>query len=119
MTLRYQPDERVQAYGEPFLLYGGLGPEIHLLSDGRVIVDERAFFGTEVREASEDEAIAGIVVGAKKTGIASLLEVLPPSPPDAPPCTRCAGSRWWTVLPGSNSFQVICPECHGRGWAPP
>jgi hypothetical protein len=118
-TLKYQPDDKVRQCGEAFLLDPGMGPEIFLLADGRVILDERAFFGTEILEASADEAVAAIVVGAEKTGIAALLNVLPPAPPDANDCSRCVGSRWWSV--GSNvigtASKVVCPECHGRGWS--
>lgn len=114
-TLIDQPDEQVRRYGEAFLLYPGLGPEIYLLADGRVILDERAFFGTEVHEASADEAVAAIVVGAEKTGIAGLLELIPSAPSDAVRCRRCAGSRWWGI--GLHGIaKVICPGCLGRGW---
>jgi hypothetical protein len=114
-TLTDQPDEQVRRYGEAFLLYPGLGPEIYLLADGRVILDERAFFGTEVHEASVDEAVAAIVVGAEQTGIAGLLELIPSAPSDAVRCRRCAGSRWWRI--GLDEIaKVICPGCLGRGW---
>ncbi len=117
--LECQPDPPVRAFGEAFLLYSGLGPELYLIADGRVVVDERVF-GEEVREASPDEEVAAIVVGAEKTGIAKLADLLPPPPRSAKSCSRCSGSRWWAVGPNVNGkpFSVVCPDCHGRGWKP-
>jgi hypothetical protein len=41
----------------------GMGPAFYLTLDGQVLIDERWWFGDQVREATEDEAITGIVIG--------------------------------------------------------
>lgn len=98
----------------------GMGPAVYLTLDGRVLIDERWWFGDDVREATEDEAISGIVVGAKVTGIQELLELVPPRPPEADACGQCSGARWWT-LPvkdvHGNTCEIVCSACWGRGWS--
>lgn len=63
-----------------FLLDPGLGPTMYLTSEGRVLRDGRYWDGEPVREAGADEAIAALVTGAQKTGIAALLDLIPGPP---------------------------------------
>lgn len=103
-------DAEMSKWGEAFLLDPGLDPSLWLLADGRVIQDERAF-GNAIRETSDEEAIGALVIGAKKTGIADLLTLLPTRPPHARECRRCGGNGWVPL-----GREVVCPECHGAGW---
>jgi hypothetical protein len=63
----------------------------------------------------EDAVIRAVVVGAKKTGIVELLDLLPKAPPDAVICDRCRGSRWSRLHP---QFEPTfpCGACGARGW---
>ena len=104
---------------DAFLLDPGMGPGAYLTSDGRVLIDGRYWDETELREATDDEAIAAMVVGAKKTGILELLSLLPNAPDHSSLCDMCCGSRW---IPGGRDVltgepaHIICYACHGRGW---
>jgi hypothetical protein len=102
-----------------FLLEPGLGPGAYLTNDGRVLIDGRYWDQSELREATDDEAIAALVVGAFKTGISELLALLPTTPHHAVVCETCAGSRWvragTDVLTGEPG-QMLCYKCRGRGW---
>jgi hypothetical protein len=103
---------------DAFLLDGGLGPGAYLTADGRILLDFRWDEGP-VREATDDEATSYIVVGAKKSGLAELLDLLPPRPPRASTCARCDGQRWiafGTVVGTNDPGQVVCWDC--SGWAP-
>lgn len=53
---------------DAFLLDPGMGPMTYLTSDGRVLWDNRTWDGDDISEVSGDDAMATIVVGAKKTG---------------------------------------------------
>ena len=107
---------------EGFLLDSGLGPVAYLTADGRVLLDLSGWdddADPRGREATEDEAIAALVVGAKKTGVAELLTLLPTRPAQAQTCSRCSGDRWIefgtegrTGKPG----RMVCWDCSGRGW---
>ena len=103
----------VEREHDAFLLDPGMGPMAYLTADGRVLLDDRSCDGTPLREATDDEAIATIVVGSRKTGITALIDVVPRVPPGGATCPRCAGGRWdrqLTTLP--------CRQCFGRGWRP-
>jgi hypothetical protein len=50
---------------DTFCLDPGLGPAYFLTSNGRMLVDGTYWNETPVREASDDEALAAIVVGAR------------------------------------------------------
>ena len=103
-----------------FVLDLGMGPAMYLRLDGQVLIDERWWFGDAVREATDDEAITALVSGSAKTGIAELLDLIPPPPPDARPCSTCKGSRWVTLpildVHGKEG-RYVCRHCAGRGWA--
>lgn len=102
-------DEVEEEY-DAFLLDPGLGPVSYLTADGRVLEDGRCWDDSPIREADEDGAIAALVVGAKKTGIAALLDLIPSPPATALTCPTCSGARW--IL----DQRLICRNCSGRGW---
>lgn len=103
--------DEVEREHDAYLLDPGMGPMAYLTADGRVLLDHRSFDGDSMSEANEDQAIATIVVGARKTGIAALLDLAPAMPADAASCTRCAGTRWDPQL-----SPTVCMLCRGRGW---
>lgn len=103
---------------DAFLLDPGMGPMTYLTSDGRVLEDHRSWDGEALREAMLDEAIAALVVGAKKTGITDLLSLVPTCPDDGSRCTRCEGERWDKPL-REHGLEIICGLCRGRGWMTP
>jgi hypothetical protein len=112
-------DDDVVRENDAFLIDPGLGPPTYLTRDGRVLLDGRYWDDTDLHEADDDEAVAAIVVGAKKTGVRDLLSLLPSAPPLSTPCEVCKGSRWvrigvdvGTGAPG----QIVCYGCRGRGW---
>src|SRR5579862_9313937 len=72
--------DEVEGGQDAFLLDPGMGPMLYLTADGRVLVDGRSWDGEGPREASDEEAIGALVVGAKKTGIDALLELIPRRP---------------------------------------
>jgi len=107
--------DEVERESDAFLLDPGLGPASYLTGDGRVLIDGRDWDGDAIREATDDEATTAIVVGAKKTGVAELLALLPPRPSGAVPCATCSGGRWAKVHPSAD-LTIVCPTCGGRGW---
>jgi hypothetical protein len=110
-----QLQREVEEEHDAFLLDPGMGPMIYLTGDGRVLVDGRTWDGTALREANDDEAIAGLVTGAEKTGVSELLELLPGRPEDGQSCPKCGGGRRAEPVPGCG-FRVVCVLCRGRGW---
>jgi len=107
--------DEIEATHDAFLLYPGMGPMLYLTADGRVVVDGRSWDGEPPREATDDEAIAALVIGANTTGVAALLDLLPPRPAEAQTCAACTGQRMSELVPGSGN-RVICSLCRGRGW---
>jgi hypothetical protein len=109
----------VEDQHDAFVLDPGMGPALYLTTDGRVLVDGSAWDDSPVREATDDEAVAALVVGAKKTGIAALIDLLPSPPTEARDCATCGGARWSRLPVDSTDGQPIvqvCSECSGRGW---
>ena len=100
---------------DAFLLDPGMGPMTYLTTDGRVLEDHRSWDGSGLREATLDDAIAALVVGARKTGIAALLSLVPACPDDGSRCPRCKGERWDKPL-RDHGLEIICGLCRGRGW---
>ncbi len=87
--------QEVEEKHDAFLLDAGMGPMTYITSNGRVLLDFRTWDGEPLREACDsDEETACIVVGAKKTGIEELLQLLPSCPADASVCPKCSGARW-------------------------
>jgi hypothetical protein len=113
----------IEEQQDAFLLDPGLGPAMYLTSDGRVLVDDpEGFWGSQagLYEASDDLACGALVAGAKKTGVAELLSLLPARPPAGLTCERCGGSRRMPLRDVSgNDFSIVCPTCSGRGWTTP
>lgn len=107
--------QETEAQYDAFLIDPGMGPMTYLTADGRVLLDFRSWDGDEVREATEDEAIMALVVGAKKTGVPQLLDLIPPSPNGGSECPMCHGTRWAEPVPNFGST-TVCITCSGRGW---
>lgn len=98
-----------------FVLDPGLGPPVYLSVDGRVVWD--GWYEWTKNAPTERDAYASLIVGAKKTGVAALLDLLPRRPDDADDCLACAGTGWSDLLSASGEpFQVICGVCRGLGW---
>ena len=109
--LRAEVEDRYDA----FLLDPGMGPMMYITSDGRILRDSRTWDGEGIQfETSLDAVIPVLVIGAKKTDIVSLLDLIPPLETGAP-CTTCRGRRWFKIQNG----EFVCPICHGRGECPP
>jgi hypothetical protein len=112
--------DRLQAEVEDeydaFLLEPGMGwPMSYITSDGRILTDSRTWDGEGIQfETSLDRVIPVLVVGARDTGIASLLDLIPPVE-DGAQCSTCQGTRWFKLGKG----EIVCPTCHGRGECPP
>lgn len=104
----------VTAGHDAFLLDPGLGPAVYLTADGRILIDERAWSDGPLREATEDEAIVALVVGAHKTGIEGLIDLIPPPPEGSQACSRCDSHRW--LAAETDAFALVCPDCRGTGW---
>jgi hypothetical protein len=97
--------DAVAEKNDAFLMDADSNLPSYLTWDGHVIIDD----GGNVRDATEDEKVAAVVAGARKTGLTVLLNLLPPRAPNAVTCHSCEGGRWKTET-------HVCPECHGRGW---
>ena len=114
-----QWQDEVEGKHDTFLLDPGMGPMLYLTADGRVLTDGRGWDGEPLREASDDEAIGAILVGAEKTGIVALLALLPRKPPNAEDCPTCAGARFAklpTKSADGSEMSFVCWACRGRGW---
>lgn len=112
------PRLEVEKEHDAFLLDPGMGPEIFLTADGRILIDERDWNGKPLREARSDEVVSALVVGAQKTGIVELLELIPPRPENGIACHKCQGSRWVRLAPTMDG-EVVCVWCGGLGWRSP
>jgi hypothetical protein len=118
-----RPSDALLVEHDAFMLDPGLGPALILTADGRVLIDGTCWDNTPIREATDGEASEAIVIGARKTGIAALLELLPPRPAGAKDCPRCLGARFAKpFVQGASAAQLeelpsfICSVCHGLGW---
>jgi hypothetical protein len=112
--------EEVENEHDAFMIHPGMGPMSYITADGRVLWDWRTWDGEKLSEATDEQAIGTLVVGAQYTGIAALLELIPRQPDDGSVCPMCRGSRWIELprspeLPNSTN-QIVCILCGGRGW---
>jgi hypothetical protein len=106
-----QMQTEVEDAFDAFLLDPGMGPMTYLTADGRILLDNRNWDGEGLEyETSMDRVAAALVVGAKKTGIESLVDLIPKLP-DGTPCGECHGTRWFRFPEG----EIVCPFCLGRG----
>ncbi|MBK8015203.1 MAG: hypothetical protein IPK13_28170 [Deltaproteobacteria bacterium] len=90
-----EPDE-VEQRLDGFLLDPGLGPPVYRAGDGRIVWD--GWYGWSKAAPSQRDAHASLVVGAKKTGVAGLLALLPNRHDRAEECLACAGTGWMDML---------------------
>ena len=107
--------DEIEAAHDAFLLDPGMGPMVYLTADGRILEDSRGWDGDAVVELTGDQANAALVVGAKKTGIPELLDLIPPPPPDARQCPKCKGARTAEPVEGFG-LKFPCDACGSRGW---
>jgi len=109
-----EPD-KVEQRLEGFILDPGLGPPAYLAGDGRIVWD--GWYEWSKTAPTQRDADASLVVGAKKTGVAVLLELLPARPDDEEGCLACGGTGW-TDMPSATRerFQIVCAVCGGLGW---
>jgi hypothetical protein len=104
--------DAVERKHDAFLIDPGLGAS-WITSDGRILIETYSDDPLDVEEVKNDNlVIAVLVVGAEKTRITELLDLLPPRPPDALDCPLCEGKRFMT-----GRLPIICLICSGRGWA--
>lgn len=90
-----------------------------------MLIDDSAWEGSPLHEATDDEATGGLAVGAKCTGLAALLDLIPAMPDDGRACAHCGGSHWWALQSPEGiaargvegrPITIVCPHCAGRGW---
>jgi hypothetical protein len=113
-----QPPDDVELKLDAFLLDPGLGPATYLTRDGRIVWDSAGLWGPI--EPSLHEAYLAIVVGASKTGLTELLELLPRRTSDAINCRECRGTGWFEheLMRDTEGqpFRPVCHACSGLGW---
>ena len=119
-ALRYvdgmsQMQREVEDKHDAFLLDPGMGPMLFITADGRVLTDGRSWDGEELREATDDEAVGALVVGAKKTKIQALLALIPSASDGGLTCPMCDGRRSAEPVAGFG-HELVCLLCMGRGW---
>ncbi|WP_437338336.1 hypothetical protein [Sorangium sp. So ce394] len=107
--------DEVEDKYDAFLLDPGMGPMTYLTSDGRVLEDLRGWDGDELVEVGGLSAHSALIVGARKTGIVELLELIPQPPPGSSVCSKCNGERVVEPVPGLGA-ELPCTECDARGW---
>jgi hypothetical protein len=66
-------------------------------------------------ELADEKAYAALVVGANKTGIVELLDLIPAAPIGAETCARCTGKRTAELVEGFG-HELPCDACGCRGW---
>jgi hypothetical protein len=103
---------QVEAEYDAFLLDPRMGPMTYLTADGRILWDHRTWDGADLEiVTSLDEAVASVVVGARKTGIQDLLSLIP-ALENGQTCPRCDGTRTMNLGPITG---LCCRTCFGRG----
>jgi hypothetical protein len=107
--------DEVERAHDAFLLDPGMGPMAYLTADGRVLWDERGWDGDGVVEVTGRDARAALVVGARKTGLAALLTLLPAAPAGAVVCPTCKGTCLAALAPGI-AGEFPCRACACCGW---
>jgi hypothetical protein len=106
--------DEIEIGHDAFLLDPGMGPMVYLTSDGRILEDSRGWDGDSVVELAGDRANAALVVGALKTGIMELVDLIEPPPPGATVCEKCHGARIAEPVPGFG-HELPCDACGCRG----
>lgn len=95
------------------ILDGGLGTALYLTRDGRVIVDGSGWDDLGVREGTRAESLVALIVGARKTGEAGLLALLPARSKGARDCQQCNSTGWIEI---GDERRFVCTTCGGVGW---
>lgn len=114
-----EDDDIANAY-DAFLLDGGLGPPTYLASDGRIVWDDDDWNVAGTRA----DVLCALVVGARKTGVAELRELLPARPDTATDCAACSATGWFDAHGAlvdiqGQPFSLVCSRCAGLGWTDP
>ena len=99
-----------------FLLDPGLGPATFLTRDGCVVWEDDWGVAPIMTQA-----YAAIIVGAKKTGVRELLDLLPVRSDACEDCGECRGSGWLELGAGATEtsglpFRIVCTKCGGLGF---
>jgi hypothetical protein len=108
-----RPLDAIEREYDAVILDGGLGTALYLTRDGRVIVDGSGWDDLGVREGTRAESLIALIVGARKTGEAGLLELLPARSPDARDCQYCNSTGW---IETGDERRFVCITCGGVGW---
>lgn len=105
---------------DAFLLDPGLGPATYLTRDGRIVWydDMWGIVGTR------GEALIAVRVGARKSGIAGLEDLLPVRRTDASDCAHCVATGQFDADGQMRDYEgrpfwIVCAECAGLGWRSP
>ncbi len=105
---------------DAFLLDSGLGPATYLTRDGRIVWHDDMWGVSGTRA----DALVAVRVGAAKSGIASLNDLLPVRPANASDCYHCGATGQFDAngtlrdVEG-RPFWIVCGECAGLGWRSP
>ena len=96
-------------------IFSDLGAPAYLTLSGDVFQDN----GFESSEpflcyASEEMVGAYLLVGAWRSKLPELTELLPPAPEGTEPCPDCDGAKPWNASCGERP--VWCRRCGARGW---
>jgi hypothetical protein len=96
-------------------IFSGVGAPAYLSLDGDIFQND-GFESCEValRYASEEMIGAYLLVGAWRTKIPELMELLPPAPEGTEVCPECEGIKPWD--PELDQRPVWCRRCAARGW---
>ena len=112
----------VMSAKEAVIITTGMGPQIYLTLDGRVIIWDTGQLTDEPfdpREAETlDEVAAALTIGAKRLDLPELLDLLPSPPEDAAECQLCNGSRVYLLDRENHDADrwIVCLWCSGKGW---
>jgi hypothetical protein len=110
--------DEVTSSQDAFLFFDGMGPRLYLTSNGVFLAGPDHDETFQFRESTDEEAVSALLVGAKRTGIAALLNHLPAVPSNSKTCERCRGARWDPLRSVSDEWPiVVCRKCSGFGWS--
>ena len=118
-------EDRVIWEHDAFLLDPGDDAPSYLSADGRVLWLQRQ----TASAPTHARVFAALVMGARQTGVADLLALLPARSQQAQTCAPCGGSGFRHTGQGAESSAAnaraaqraheLCPTCAGLGWTSP